>query len=133
MPTFATVEVVITDDKTIRELNLHHRGLDETTDVLSFSMTTDGADYFPLPPTSEQDHSIGEVVISGPQTVRQAAQNGRASQDEAAFLISHGILHLMGHDHEDAEERGKMEGEHRRLLLTMLGPQAAEIEVKYPS
>ena len=133
LPGDATVEIVVTDDETVRELNLRHRGLDETTDVLSFSQTIDEADGFVLPPDVEFPDSIGEVVISGPQSARQAAENGRGTADEVAFLMAHGILHLMGHDHEEPGERREMEAEHRRLLAAMLGPRASAIEVEYPA
>ena len=144
LPGNSTVEVVITDDETVRELNLRHRGLDETTDVLSFapSLTKelshgsnggDGDGGFVLPPGSEEDSSIGEVIISGPVSVRQAATNTRDTSEEVAFLLAHGILHLMGHDHEEPAERADMESEHRRLLIAMLGPTASAIPVEYPS
>ena len=143
LPGDSTMEIVVTDDETVRELNLRHRGLDETTDVLSFApdMTpgsatgpagSNGDGDFVLPPGSDEDTSIGEVIISGPQSVRQAASNARGTSEEVAFLLAHGILHLMGHDHEEPGERTDMEAEHRRLLIAMLGPTASAIPVEYP-
>jgi probable rRNA maturation factor len=149
LPGDSGVEVVVTDDETVRELNLRHRGLDETTDVLSFapniastgpanrpvngSKGDNGDGGFVLPPGSDEDSSIGEVIISGPVSARQAASNARETSEEVAFLLAHGILHLMGHDHEEPQERTDMEAEHRRLLIAMLGPTASSIPVEYPS
>ena len=125
--------MVVTDDETVRELNLRHRGLDETTDVLSFPAAPEEADGFVLPADEGIAGSIGEIVVSWPQAVRQAESAGRGLRDEVAFLLAHGILHLVGHDHEEPAERALMEDEHRRLLSAMLGPRASDITVSYPS
>ena len=125
--------MVVTDDETVRELNLRHRGLDETTDVLSFPAAPKEGDGFVLPAVRGLAGSIGEIVISWPQAVTQAEPAGRDRDDEVAFLLAHGILHLVGHDHEEPAERALMEVEHRRLLAAMLGPRASDITVSYPS
>ncbi len=125
--------MVVTDDETVRELNLRHRGLDETTDVLSFPAAPKEANDFVLPAEGGVAGSIGEIVVSWPQAVRQAESAGRGREDEVAFLLAHGILHLVGHDHEEPAERTLMEDEHRRLLAVMLGPRASDITVSYPS
>ena len=101
--------VVIADDETVSELNAEHRGLETTTDVLSFSNIHSGTYYgtdirdagvaeFVLPP----DHpaEIGEVIISLPQAERQAKESGHSLQNELAVLVAHGIFHLLGYDHE---------------------------------
>ena len=133
LPLDACVEVVITDDETVRELNLRHRGIDATTDVLSFAAAGSGEEDFVIPPDSADEVCLGEVVISLPEATRQANSNGRACADEVAFLLAHGILHLVGHDHEEPDERGVMEAEHRKLLSAMLGSRASDITVKYPA
>ena len=137
LPNQASVDVVVTDDETVRELNLRHRGLDETTDVLSFSLASTDDDGFVLPPPDGgamgATDSIGEIVISWPRSAMQAAENGRDTADEVAFLMAHGILHLMEYDHEEPGERARMEAEHRRLLGAMLGPRASDIKVEYPA
>ncbi len=107
----AALSVLITDEATVQALNREYRGYDEPTDVLSFGLTermkpaTDdesAAEPFPLPPDlSEQ---VGEVVISYPTAVRQAAEHGHHTNDELALLLVHGILHLLGHDHAQPEE-----------------------------
>lgn len=114
------LSVVITDDETVAELNRTHRGLDETTDVLSFSYSHSGSYYggdehnseiadsddFILPPEVEAD--LGEIVISYPQAERQASEAGHTVQKELAVLLAHGILHLLGYDHEDDDEAVEM-------------------------
>ena len=133
LPPDASVDVVITDDVTVRELNRRHRGLDETTDVLSFAAGRPGAEGFVLPPDHPDAGSIGEVVVSWQQASRQADAGGRQRADEVAFLLAHGILHLVGHDHEEPGERAEMETEHRRLMSAMLGARGSDIEVRYPA
>ena len=101
--------VVIANDETIAELNAEHRGLDTTTDVLSFSNVHSGTYYgadsrdamefeFVLPPGHQPE--IGEVIISLPQAERQAKEAGHSLQNEVAGLVAHGIFHLLGYDHE---------------------------------
>ncbi len=119
----AALSVLITDDATVRALNREFRGYDEPTDVLSFGLTermkpaVDGAplgDAFALPP--ELSEQIGEVVISYPTAARQAAERGHPVNDELALLLVHGILHLLGHDHYEADETRVMR-EREAVLL----------------
>lgn len=115
------LSVVIVDDETVAELNRTHRGLDETTDVLSFSHAHSGTYYgadshdagpatsgdFILPPEVGQD--LGEIVISYPQAQRQASEIGHTVEKELAVLLAHGILHLLGYDHEEDDEAAEMQ------------------------
>jgi probable rRNA maturation factor len=78
----------------MQALNAEHRQLDEVTDVLSFPL--DGLDD--LPPGLERQ--LGDVVICRAQAVRQAGEAGIAPLDELRTLVVHGLLHLLGHDHE---------------------------------
>lgn len=116
----ARLSVVVADDEVVRDLNKRYRGLDENTDVLSFSFTRPGEYYGesgPLPlgdeesafvlPPGEED-SLGEVIISYPQAQRQADQSGHQVEEEMALLLAHGILHLLGHDHAEPEEEAAM-------------------------
>lgn len=115
------VSVVIADDEVVRELNRQHRGLDENTDVLSFSFTHEGEYYgeeerdasgididFVLPPGENDDTSLGEIIISYPQTCRQAEQTGHAAEQELTVLLVHGVLHLLGYDHEELDDEAAM-------------------------
>jgi probable rRNA maturation factor len=78
----------------MRALNAEHRGLDEVTDVLSFPL--DARD--PLPPGLERQ--LGDVVVCPRQAARQAAEAGVEPLAELRTLALHGLLHLLGHDHE---------------------------------
>ncbi len=128
------VSLLVTDDATVRELNRVYRGLDEVTDVLSFSATHPGhwegdgepppaapADWpdFVLPPG--QLPPLGEIIISYPQTRRQAAALRRPVDRELALLIVHGVLHLVGHDHVEPGETARMQ-EREQSALTALFP-----------
>ena len=123
------VSVVIADDDVVRELNLQHRGLDENTDVLSFSFTHEGEYYgeedrsaretdidFVLPPTESNDASLGEIIISYPQTRRQAERDGHPVDRELTVLLVHGVLHLLGYDHEEPDDEAVMKAATARAM-----------------
>ena len=98
--------VVIADDVTLHELNSRYRGVDEATDVLAFAGSEPTGPSFP--PFPEGEESLGEVLVSYPQAVRQARQHGWPVEREVALLVVHGVLHLLGHDHEEPEEEAAM-------------------------
>ena len=132
----AQVSLLIADDATVRELNRDYRGLDEVTDVLSFSSVhaghwegeaepPSGADRleewpeFVLPP--DEPPPLGEIIISYPQTRRQAEALGRPVDRELALLIVHGALHLVGHDHLEPEEAARMRAREQAALTAIFG------------
>jgi len=103
--------VLLCDDARIRELNRQHRGKDRATDVLSFSQIEGD----PVPNAGRPTH-LGDVVISLETAARQADQRRVPLRDEAARLLIHGTLHLLGHDHvHGGRQAAKMTGEERRL------------------
>lgn len=110
------VSLVFTDSATVKRLNRDYRGVDEPTDVLAFYMLPQkGADSsFALPPDGVT--RLGEVIISYPQAVAQAKEQGHSLERELALLVIHGILHLLGYDHEEPEEESKMRERERELL-----------------
>ena len=121
--------LVIADDDTLRKLNFDFRGFDEITDVLSFgqSGTVHGENHPELersplhgvetfPEQFEELGNMGEVIISFPQTARQALEHNNAIEEELALLIVHGILHLFGFDHAYPEEEIKMKTLERQAL-----------------
>ena len=123
------VSVVIADDQVVRELNRQHRGLDENTDVLSFSFTHEGEYYgeedrsaretdidFVLPRTENDDASLGEIIISYPQTCRQAERDGHPVDRELTVLLVHGVLHLLGYDHEEPDDEAVMKAATARAM-----------------
>lgn len=117
------LNILLACDQLVRDLNHKYRGLDEITDVLSFSLTHQGEYYgdsgslfeansgdsieFVVPPG--EGSSLGDVVISYPQAQRQAKESGHSVEWELSVLLTHGILHLLGHDHEDLDEKVVME------------------------
>ncbi|GGK33119.1 endoribonuclease YbeY [Deinococcus malanensis] len=96
------VTVVLVGDRTIRTLKLEHWGEDAATDVLSFP-TWEPGDPF-VPP------HLGDIVISLDTAARQAEVRGHSLVREVALLASHGLTHLVGHDHPHAEGLGFEEG-----------------------
>lgn len=110
------VSLVFADSETVRQLNRDYRGLDEPTDVLAFGMLPEkeANDSFTLPPDGVT--RLGEVFISYPQAVEQARDQGHSIERELALLIIHGILHLLGYDHEEPEEEAEMRGKEKELL-----------------
>jgi len=114
------VSLVFTDSETVQRLNRDYRGVDEPTDVLAFYMLpqTEVDDSFALPPDGVT--RLGEVIISYPQAVAQAREQGHSPERELALLVIHGILHLLGYDHEEPEEESKMRERERELLKRCL-------------
>lgn len=114
----AELGLSITDDDTVRDLNRQYRGVDETTDVLSFALTEsntgDTSPVFVMPPDGILH--LGEVVISYPQAVRQASEYGRDFKEELALLAVHGVLHLLGYDHDQPIRKREMRTVERRVL-----------------
>jgi len=110
------VSLVFTDSETVKQLNRDYRGVDEPTDVLAFHMLPQKEvdDSFALPPDGVT--RLGEVIISYPQAAEQAREQGHSPERELALLVIHGILHLLGYDHEEPEEESKMRERERGLL-----------------
>jgi probable rRNA maturation factor len=110
--------LLITDSRTIRKLNKIYRGEDKPTDVLAFQMTPGMNQELELPFVSAPDgiKHLGEVVISYPQAEKQAQEQGHSVTRELALLIVHGMLHLLGYDHELREEEQKMRDKENKIL-----------------
>ena len=133
----AQVSLLIADDATVRELNAEFRGLDQVTDVLSFSTNHPGhwqggsdpaADRFvqpgseaafPFPALDGGLPPLGEVIISFPQARRQAEEQDEPLDGELALLIVHGVLHLAGHEHLDTEETALMQSREQTALASL--------------
>jgi probable rRNA maturation factor len=94
------LSIILTDDARLHELNLNYLGIDAPTDVLSF-------------PASETDPEtgaryIGDILISIPRAQAQADAAGHPLEAEVQLLVVHGVLHLIGHDHAEAEDKVRM-------------------------
>ena len=125
------LSIVIADDDTLRYLNKEYRGPDEITDVLSFSTKHQGhwegggdgpqfpaEDPFVMPP--DEPCHLGEVIISYPQAARQAKAEPPGVESELALLVVHGILHLLGFDHVEAQDEAEMRAKEREVLSSVL-------------
>jgi probable rRNA maturation factor len=100
----------VVDTKEARSLNRHYRGKDYATNVLSFP-----AD---LPPEM-QVPLLGDLVICAPVVAKEAAEQGKSLAAHYAHLTIHGVLHLLGLDHEDEREAEAMERIERELLADL--------------
>jgi probable rRNA maturation factor len=92
--------IVLTDDEELHRLNRDFLGVDAPTDVLSF-------------PASETDPEtgaayLGDILLSIPRAEAQAQAAGHSLADEARLLVVHGVLHLLGHDHAEPDDKAKM-------------------------
>ena len=134
-----TVElsVTVSDDDTIRRLNARYRGIDVPTDVLSFPLHSQypgpsneecaasceekgkEAIQFVLPP--DEVLYLGDVVVSFPRALEQAKDYGHSLERELSYLVAHGVLHLLGYDHETEEQRRQMRLREEAALVGLRG------------
>ena len=131
------ITVMITGDDRIREPNTEFKGEDQITDVLSFnaygetesSMSKEdesGDNEWPKFDSSVigeevESNRLGDIAISLPQVVRQAAENGKSTDRELAMLTIHGVLHLLGYDHTEVGEEKVMFGKTDVVLAKIFG------------
>lgn len=95
------VSIALIDDAQMEELNLRYRRREGTTDVLSFP---------------QEGKLLGDVIISVPQAIRQASQYGHSLRRELGFLLVHGLLHLLGYDHQNREDDLAMQNTQKEIL-----------------
>ena len=109
----AEVSVTLTNDAHIHALNRDYRGVDRPTDVLSFALTeSEEPEIFDAP----GGVVLGDLVISLERAAAQAETYGHSFLRELSFLTVHGMLHLLGYDHIEEEERLEMEEEQRHVM-----------------
>lgn len=99
-----TIELIITDNEEIQQLNFEYRGKENPTDVLSFPL--EGVDLQHLP--------LGSIVISENYVTEKAEVFSHSKQDELSLLFIHGLLHLLGYDHE--EDNGEMRAKEQDII-----------------
>ncbi len=124
-PYEAEVNVLLTENEAIHELNREYRQIDAPTDVLSFpavdydtpadfdALEEAAMDYF-NPDTGEL--MLGDIVISVEKVMAQAEEYGHTKERELGFLVAHSMLHLFGYDHMEEDERVVMEQKQREIL-----------------
>jgi probable rRNA maturation factor len=102
-----SVAILLTDDETVRDLNARFRGKDNPTNVLSFPAA-------PMPGAGPSP--LGDIVLAFETCAAEAGAQGKSLSDHMTHLIVHGVLHLLGRDHEDDAEAETMEAEERAIL-----------------
>jgi len=126
----AEMGLTITDDATIQEMNRQYRGVDAPTDVLSFPLLEPWevrpqkaqpppGPKFVAPPDGVLH--LGDVVVSLPRAREQAAEFGHSLERELSYLIVHGILHLLGYDHQEPHEQQEMREREETILALAAG------------
>ena len=112
-----TLSLHLVGDDTIRELNHEHRAVNVHTDVLSFPLHDPSGMRFVLPPG--QPINLGDVVVSYPRVVAQAREYGHSEPRELAYLVAHGVLHVLGFDHEAETDRRRMRRAEEEALVPL--------------
>ncbi len=111
------VTVVFTDESEMKELNRRFRGLDEPTDVLSFRQADSDLGW--PGPTAGADADLGEMVVCPAVVDRYAQEEDGDPDTQLGWTILHGVLHLLGYDHE--KDEGEMRAREQALLATLAG------------
>jgi probable rRNA maturation factor len=109
----AELVIRLVDEAESRELNRHYRGKDKPTNVLSFPF--EAPPEVPLP-------LLGDLVICAPVVAREADEQGKTLQAHWAHMVIHGLLHLLGYDHETDDDAQLMESRERELLAQLHFP-----------
>lgn len=113
----ADLSIVLIDEDAMAALHVEWMDLEGPTDVMSFPMD----ELRPTPPGQEpRPGMLGDIVICPQVAARQAAKSGHHTMEEILLLTTHGILHLLGYDHAEPEEKKEMFDLQRRLLLSFL-------------
>lgn len=107
------VSITFVDDEQIMDLNRDHRGLHKPTDVLSFSQL-EGEELAAMP--EGEPVLLGDIVVSLERCVEQAADYGHSFERELSFLVAHGMLHLLGYDHQTPEDEAAMMARTEEIL-----------------
>ena len=110
------VTLVITDDPGIQDLNLDFLGIDAPTDVLAFS-AREGSGPFVVAPEAED--YWGDIILSYPRAEAQAQEMGHSVEFELQLLIAHGVLHFLGYDHAEEEEKALMWAQQQAILRSL--------------
>lgn len=110
----AYFSIIFIDDEKMHEMNKNYRSIDRTTDVLSFALE-DNNTYIP------EIRELGDIFISIPKMQEQAKEYKHSEKRELAFLVCHGLLHLLGYDHTKSKEDEKRQFDLQDEILNDLG------------
>ena len=113
----SAVSVIFVTDRRMHQINRDYRGVDRTTDVISFALAdnTEENDYIPA--------ELGDIFINVDAAGRQAEEYGHSVKRETAFLFTHGLLHLCGFDHQNEEDEREMIAYQKRILDEIVSRQ----------
>ncbi len=119
----AELGLVIVGQEKVRQLNLSYLGKDEPTDVLAFSMLPEQSrgDFAPFVAPPDGIKHLGEVIIAYYQAVIQAEEHQHSVKKEIAILIIHGVLHLLGYEHDKPELEREMRAREAEILSHIEG------------
>ncbi len=113
--------LVVASQERVQRLNKSYRERDEPTDVLAFSAREEiGADLPPFVQPPDGVFHLGEVIISYPQAVMQAKEHQHPVEKEVAILIVHGVLHLLGYEHDKPELERQMRAREAEILSSII-------------
>lgn len=120
----AELSIVVTSDDAVQQLNRDYRGVDAPTDVLSFAAQEGEEHELEMPPelAAELDRYLGDILIAYPYTIHQAAHFGSTPAAELRLMVIHGVLHLLGDDHDTPEAEAEMWAR-QETVLTQFGDQ----------
>ena len=108
------VDITIVTDEEIHVLNRDYRNVDRATDVLSFALDEDGGE--PELVGGPEVHLLGDIIISAETAMRQAEEFGHGLEREIVYLAVHGLLHLLGYDHMQEEDKVVMRAKDEEAL-----------------
>lgn len=123
------INVLVTDDETIRAINRQTRKIDSATDVLSFPMFEFRPGAFPEDVSSDVDPEtgllpLGDMVISAERAAKQAEDYGHSLKREVGYLAIHSVLHLLGYDHlDEGPMKRQMRAREEKILSDIVLPR----------
>ena len=114
------IDVTIVDDEAIHEINREYRGIDRPTDVISFALDDDLEDSDePDLIDGPEEHLLGDIIISAETAQRQADEFGHGLEREILYLGVHSLLHLLGYDHMEPEDKKIMRTKEEEALRVL--------------
>jgi probable rRNA maturation factor len=128
----AELSIDLSDDASIQTLNRDYREKDKPTNVLSFPGFEDIADLDDRLGADGPPLLLGDVILAYETVTREAGEQGKPLLDHVRHLTVHGVLHLMGHDHEDEAEAKQMEALERSILLGLGVPDPYLTDFHFP-